>query len=146
MLRKDAQDAARWIVRSFLGKWYKWGGDDPSGFDCSGLCVEMLKSVGLLGRKEDLTAAGLRARFKDCDVPTASEGCLVFFATGPDPKQITHVEIAVNYELCIGASGGGSKTLTVEDAVRHNAFVKVRPIDRGAPVVAVVNPFLRLSE
>jgi hypothetical protein len=31
--------------------------------------------------------------------------------------------------LSIGASGGGAKTLTERDAIRDNAFVKVRPIN-----------------
>jgi cell wall-associated NlpC family hydrolase len=135
------------VIWAFIGKWYKWGGDDPAGFDCSGLMVEVLKSIGLMRRKEDLNARGLRSRFEAQTVPAARAGCLVFFATGSDPKAITHVELAINEELCIGASGGGSKTLTEADASAQNAYIKVRPIARdGAPVVAIVDPFLLFPE
>lgn len=56
------QSARRWLVTtalSYLGTPYIWGGDDPSGFDCSGFVIECLKSVGLLSEKEDYTADGL---------------------------------------------------------------------------------------
>ena len=48
------------------------------GFDCSGYCIEILKSVGLLPRKGDWTAAGLFEKFGKVVEP--STGCLVFLA------------------------------------------------------------------
>ena len=36
------------LAWKYIGKFYKWGGDDPSGFDCSGFVIEILKSVGIL--------------------------------------------------------------------------------------------------
>ena len=44
------------IAESLLWTPYKWGGDDPSGLDCSGMMVEVLKSVGALPR---IAAMGL---------------------------------------------------------------------------------------
>jgi hypothetical protein len=52
-----------------------------------------------------------------------------------------HVEIAVNKHLAIGASGGGSKTLTEADAIRHNAFIKMRPIDSRPGPRLYANPY-----
>ena len=50
----------------YLGKPYIWGGDDPvGGFDCSGLVVELFKSVGKLPRQGDWTAHDLWLKFKD---------------------------------------------------------------------------------
>jgi cell wall-associated NlpC family hydrolase len=40
-------------AEKFIGKFYKWGGDDPAGFDYSGLAIEVLKAVGVLPRKGD---------------------------------------------------------------------------------------------
>jgi cell wall-associated NlpC family hydrolase len=132
----NKQESALKYAWRFVTTFYKWGGDDPSGFDCSGLCVEVLKSVGLLPRKYDTTAHGLFNKFKSKEVQSLSAGCLVFWGW---PK-ITHVELCINTWQTIGASGGGSKTLTEADAIRHNAYVKVRPIREGYS--KIVNPFI----
>ena len=52
---------------SYRGTPYVWGGDDPSGFDCSGFVLECLKSVGLLPERADLTADRLMKSL-DCRV------------------------------------------------------------------------------
>ncbi|MFC1535727.1 NlpC/P60 family protein, partial [Candidatus Neomarinimicrobiota bacterium] len=42
------------IAFHFVGLPYLWGGDDAvAGYDCSGLVIEILKSVGLLQRSGD---------------------------------------------------------------------------------------------
>ena len=107
---------------TFIGKWYKWAGDDPSGFDCSGFIVEVLKSIGKVQRNADHTAKQLFDMFPKVQNP--SRGCLVFWHDGN--KNICHVELMITDKLSIGASGGGSKTLTEQDAIRDNAFIKIR--------------------
>jgi cell wall-associated NlpC family hydrolase len=148
MTRQEARDVAMRVAWSYLGTWYRWGGDDPSGFDCSGLAVEVLKSVNLLGRDEDRSAANLCDYFKTeaVSIGEVKPGALVFFADAKEPAKITHVEIAVNGDLSLGASGGGSKTLTVEDAIRQNAYVKVRPIARFGKLAVLRDPFLLFRE
>ena len=128
------------IAWHYLGTWYKWGGDDASGFDCSGFICELLQSVGKIGRKEDLTAGGLFVRFKLARVNKPELGCLVFY--GLDEQHITHVEFCLDEKHSIGASGGGSHCLTIEDAIQLNAFIKVRPIQSRFDIVGFVNPFL----
>ena len=124
--------ASRWI-----GAWYKWSGDGPSGFDCSGFVIECLKAFGKFPRKQDATADQLKERFKGNKIDLESyaqnthPGCLVFWLN-PEGKAY-HVEICLNEWQSIGASGGGSQTLTVEDAIRDNAFIKIRPIDSRQP-------------
>uniref|UniRef100_A0A6M3IV91 Putative cell wall hydrolase n=1 Tax=viral metagenome TaxID=1070528 RepID=A0A6M3IV91_9ZZZZ len=131
------------IAWGYLGTFYTWGGDDPSGFDCSGLVVECAKSVGLLPRSGDYTAAGLWTRWKHLHVPNPAPGDVVFFGKG---GRVTHVEIcALRAPDCaIGASGGGSQTVSRADAIKDNAFIKVRPIwGRGVSheVVGIVDLF-----
>ena len=124
------------LAFSMVGKPYIWGGDDPmKGFDCSGLVIEILKSVGLLPRKGDWTAQGLYDLFKGQEVNEPRAGCLAFYGV---PK-ISHVEWLETDDLTIAASGGGSKTLTEADAIRQNAYVKIRPL--RPDVVAFVDPF-----
>jgi len=125
------------LAFKFIGKPYIWGGDDAiAGFDCSGFVIEILKSVGLLPRSGDWTAEDLYLLFEDKKVLVAKEGCLVFFAK---KNKINHVEYVWKYGLTIGASGGGSRTLTREDAIKQNAYIKMRPI--RTDVFAIVNPF-----
>lgn len=135
------------VAMGFRNLPYLWGGDDPvAGFDCSGLCIEVLKSVGLLPGGGDWTAAMLWEHFANhhnCAVLRSqiTEGCLVFWHSRTDKRHIVHVEYAINTELCIGASGGGSKTKDRQDAIKQNAYIKVRPWVNRAGIYGVVDPF-----
>lgn len=129
------------IAWSFLGTPYIWGGDDPSGFDCSGFCIEVLKSVGLLPRRGDWTAEQLMNFFRHKRVDNPKEGCLVFWNSSTDPLKIIHVEYCLDDLLAIGASGGGSGNRTVDDAIFNNAYIKVRPIKSRSEIWGYVDPF-----
>ena len=120
----------------FVGTYYSWGGDDPSGFDCSGYIVEVLKSVGKIARKSDYTANQLYTMFPKVDKPGA--GVLAFWYNKKRDR-IIHVELCKNNWQTIGASGGGSKTITKQDAIKDNAFIKIRPIRKNA---VFADPFL----
>ena len=127
------------IAFSYLGTFYTWGGDDPSSFDCSGFVIECLKSVGALPREGDWTAKALWHKFP-IKPANGKAGDLVFWSNPSD--KIIHVEICINEDVAIGASGGGSKTKTREDAIKHNAFIKIRPIDSRKHVKGFVNPYV----
>lgn len=136
-LATERLDIARRVWWDCHGLPYRWGGDDPSaGFDCSGLVIEGLQACGILPRTGDWRAAALAQRF-----PLAQKvrpGCLLFWG-----EPIVHVEIVWELlsngaVLTLGASGGGSKTLTRADAEAQNAFVKIRP---ARPWVRAVDPF-----
>ena len=135
----DLKEITLKIAWHYLGTWYKWGGDDPKGFDCSGFICEILQSVGLIRRYEDYPAQGLWNRFNHLKIDVPQVGALVFY--GSDDKHITHIEMCVNDKLSIGASGGGSKTLTLEDAILQNAFIKIRPIQSRKDIVGFLDPF-----
>lgn len=123
----------------FVGTFYIWGGDDPSGFDCSGYAIEALKSIGLLPREGDWTADQLWNMFAEKQVLKPSEGCLVFW--GNNAGDAIHVEICVNDKFSIGASGGGSQTTSVAKAIEHNAFIKMRPMVSRPMILGYVDPF-----
>ena len=112
------------IAWSYIGKWYKWGGDDPSGFDCSGFVIEILKSIGILPRRYDGTATDLYVFLTNKKrnetltlndlVCHAGPGVIVFFYHGGVYRGIgknvilEHVEFCIDERLSIGASGGSS--------------------------------------
>lgn len=126
---------------SFLGLPYKWGGDDPiEGFDCSGLVVEILKSVGYFPGNFDSNSQGLFNIVKaTCqDTMNAKLGSLVFF--GKDAENITHVGFCLDETRMLEAGGGGSKTITLDDASHQNAYVRIRPFRSRKDLVAIFSP------
>ena len=142
---QDLRELALKYAFSFIGTFYKWGGDDPSGFDCSGFTQEVLQAFGLIGRREDLTAERQRDRFLRFRVDNPYKCCLVFWHAPNNSNRIIHVEFCIDSKHSIGASGGGSKTLTVADAVKQNAFIKIRPFRSRRYLWGFVDPFKEIS-
>ena len=142
MNNRTALSIAERIAWRLYGVPYRWGGDNPGeGFDCSGFVIEILKSANKLptGRLADWTAKGLFKKFKHKLVKLPKKGCLVFWGTAAD--KVYHVEFCLNGVVSIGASGGGSKTLTEADAIKQDAYIKVRKMRGRGAIFAFVNPF-----
>lgn len=148
----DPQDLNKRIIArlnnyalSWLGCWYTWGGDEPNGFDCSGFICEIAKAFGALDRTRRLTAGGMWIEWgSKYGIPEPQPGSLVFFGSsstvaGTTVTKVEHIEYCLDEIFTVGASGGGSKTLTVEDAIRDSAFVKQRPIKRDRFIVGYVD-------
>jgi hypothetical protein len=137
-------------LRILWGMWgtaYRWSGDDPDSWDCSGLVIEILKSVGLFPRKGDTTAHGLFERFAAQRVKEieAEPGCLVFWLN--QSGRAVHVEMVVQVEdteiYAMGASGGGPDVVDHATAMAKNAFVKVRPVASRTGLRSYADPFKR---
>lgn len=140
MTRREIAVRYAW---SWLGRPYRWGGDDPSGIDCSGLVIEILQGVGLLPHGWDGSAAMIFDRFKKYELDDNGDrplpGTLVFYKNAGG--LITHVGIVLDRDVVLQAGGGGSSTITEEDAWKQNAFVKLRPIDYRKDARILVDPF-----
>ncbi|NVM21412.1 MAG: C40 family peptidase [Desulfobacterales bacterium] len=131
---------AVWYAKRLLFLPYLWGGDDPmAGFDCSGLVLEVLQSVGKIKHKIDMTADSLYKSFMDKQVPKGYAGCLVFWFKG---TKAAHVEMMINDCFLIGSSGGSSKTLNRQQAIEQNAFIKMRPLGYRRGPYKIVDPFM----
>jgi len=135
-LRAVAVDYAK----HFIGTPYHWGGSNPmEGWDCSGFAVEILQGIGILPHGRDYSAHDLYTLFKPNVVALGYAGCLAFWLDASG--HAVHVMLLIDNAHVIGATGGGSGTITEEDAKRQNAYVKMRNINyrRGTP--AIVDPF-----
>jgi len=128
-------------AESLLGTPYKWGGSNPmEGFDCSGLVVELMKSAGELRWNDNLTAQQLYDHFADKGSHGLRQpGTLAFY--GRSVTEITHVGFMVSHYQMIDAGGGDRLTLTVEDAIAKNAFVRMRHVDFRRDLVGTIRPY-----
>lgn len=117
-------------VQHWIGTPYTWGGDDFSAFDCSGLVVEVFKSVGKFYDHEDFSAEMLYRKYKASEVKQAFSGCLVFWFN--KQARAVHVAMMIDKYFLVHASGGGSKVKTVSDAIDKNAYVMMREFKKVA--------------
>lgn len=123
----------------FVGTPYKWGGDDFSGFDCSGFVIEILQAAGKFPHGRDTTSQGLFLyyRNKGCQMwPMPKYGRLAFY--GKDINHIIHVAFILDSNYVIEAGGGNRNTKTVDDAITDNAYVRVRPFDYRRDLCAIL--------
>lgn len=136
--------ARRWFLQTalaYLGTPYRWGGDDPSGFDCSGLVVECLKTAGIISERADYTADGLARLYSDRRISQPRRGALLF-TFNPDGRA-THVAVCLDRHFQISASGGTRHTSNPDAAWRDNAYVRIRPIRFDPTRMKVADPLGR---
>lgn len=124
---------------SFVGLPYLWAGDDTiNGFDCSGLVQEILASAGV-DPKGDQTAQGLYDALEGTSKHgSVCVGALAFY--GESVRKISHVAFCIDQYRMVEAGGGGSKTVTLQDAAAQNAYVRVRLIKSRKDLVATLKP------
>jgi cell wall-associated NlpC family hydrolase len=110
-------------AEKFLGVPYVWGGDTPSGFDCSGLVQYVYSKLGISLPRT--TYAQVNAGAPVASLTRAQPGDLVFFA-GADgtPSSPGHVGIYI----------GNGKMI---DAPYTGAVVGVQTVTSAGPVVAI---------
>jgi len=125
----------------FVGRPYIWGGDDPMrGYDCSGYVQDLLHFAGE-DPPGDQTAQALFNHFSE---PTKGKygiygpGALAFY--GKDAKHVTHIAFCIDQYRCLEAAGGGSTTLTENDAIKQNAFIRGGLIKRRSDFLCVIKP------
>ena len=137
----DRKEVLSALIKSLLGRPYRWGGSNPlTGFDCSGMIVELLISQGVIAHATDYSSQSLYDRFSRSwptpDLP--SFGDLVFYGRGL--TAISHIGFCLGQGLMVEAGGGGSKTLTAEDAAKQGAWIRVRPVTYRRDLLEFLRP------
>jgi cell wall-associated NlpC family hydrolase len=93
--------------RRYLGVPYRPGGEDPLGFDCSGLTYFVYHRLGLELPRSAATQAAVGRKVRQNRLRA---GDLVFFATGPG-REVTHVGIYLGGWKFIHAPGQGKTVI-----------------------------------
>jgi cell wall-associated NlpC family hydrolase len=126
-------------AKSFIGKPYLWAGEGPTGFDCSGLVQEILRSVGE-DPSGDQTAQGLFNYFRENGtILQRMKPCALIFY-GKSSRQITHVAFGIDNFRIVEAGGGGSSTVNVDVADKQGAMIRIRPHNHRTDMVAIFMP------
>lgn len=96
--KKIVAEAMTWV-----GTPYKYGGNDKKkGTDCSGMVLRVYEDVA--GVKLPRNSAKQSEFCKRINKKDVRPGDLVFFATGRDPKKISHVGIMVDDDNFVHSS------------------------------------------
>ena len=100
------EEACTWI-----GTPYKYGGAEKGeGTDCSGLVLRLyLDMTEIKLPRNSAKQAEFCKRLKEKDVRACD---LVFFATGKDPKKVSHVGLMLDSENFIHSSSGKGVIIT----------------------------------
>lgn len=125
---------------SFLGVPYLYGGRNRlEGLDCSQLVIEILTAGGLFHHTYDTNAQGLLASTQAAGKRGVSGlGAIAFY--GRDEAHVSHVAWCLSDDLMIEAGGGDATTVTMSEAIRRGACVRIRPIKYRKDFLCVVMP------
>lgn len=144
-MKKEIENAIKYAWK-LVGTPYIWGGDDPmAGFDCSGLIVELLKSVGMISEIDDYTAEGLRKKYLSNEVQKIGKPGQLVFRTN-DEEVAFHVAIVIDDITIIHAAGAGLSCKNIQDAILKNAYVKPRNLREflfDHPSIIALDPWNR---
>lgn len=119
-LRKDMVDYAR----QFNGAKYKYGGNGPGSFDCSGLTCLVYKKFSIAIPRTSSTQANLG---KKIPVERAKPGDLAFFTKGSRGGKINHVALVIaNDRDGLKVIHSTTSRGVVIDNVNHSSYWKPR--------------------
>lgn len=112
------------IAEDYLGTPYRWGGDNPGGFDCSGFVQYVLRQAGITVPRItfDQFQSGFSVNPDDLQV-----GDLVFFQT--EGRGATHVGIYAGNHLFIQADASrGVKFSSLDHPYWKQSYMGARRV------------------
>lgn len=120
----NREQALAWIPGQICCA-YRYGGNGPIFYDCSGFALAFLRTGGHV--LEDMRAIAIADKFRDKALPfhQSMPGCLVFYG-----NPISHVMVVFKRWpnggiWLVGARGGGEHTVDYDTAYENGAAVLV---------------------
>jgi cell wall-associated NlpC family hydrolase len=124
----DAPSSARHqhaseVAASMVGKPYRYGGNTPQGFDCSGLVQYSFMRAGMKVPRSTKTQ---RSRSRKVSVSNLTRGDLLFF--NPEGKYSSHVGIYLGGDRFVHAPSSGKQVRmdTLNDAYWREHLLEAR--------------------
>ena len=114
------------IANQYIGVPYKWGGNTPAGFDCSGFLVYVFDQAGIsLPRTADdqYNKVGKAVEKSDLKI-----GDLVFFSGTYDKKGITHSGIYVGNNNFISATNSGVLVASLDNSYWKSKYTGAKRV------------------